>query len=122
MKRKVSGFNYLRFAILLFVFGECKAQTKIEKEGKIFPQASQYNSAQLTYEIINAPSSTFAYKIYANKKLLINQNTVPALSGNKGFKTKVAAEKVAKLVITKIKKGEMPPTVTVQEMKKIKAI
>ena len=44
------------------------------------------------------------------------------MPGNEGFKTKADAEKVAQLVITKIKKGEMPPTVSVEEMKKLKVV
>ena len=39
-----------------------------------------------------------------------------------GFKTKDAAEKVAQLVITKIRKGEMPPTVTTEELKALNVI
>ena len=44
------------------------------------------------------------------------------MPGNEGFKTKADAEKVAQLVIDKIRKGEMPPTVTIKEMKKLKVI
>jgi hypothetical protein len=44
------------------------------------------------------------------------------MPGNEGFKTKADAEKVAKLVIDKIKRGEMPPTVSVEEMKKLQVI
>ena len=42
------------------------------------------------------------------------------MPGNEGFKTKADASKVAQLVIGKIKKGEMPPTVTIEEMQKLK--
>lgn len=44
------------------------------------------------------------------------------MRGNVNFKTKADAEKVAKLVIDKIKKGEMPPTVTIEELQKLKVI
>ena len=54
--------------------------------------------------------------------MLIHQPVIPGLPGNKGFKTKPDAEKVAKLVIEKIRKGQMPPTVTTEEMKKLKVI
>ena len=54
--------------------------------------------------------------------MTIHQPSIPGMPGNDGFKTKADAEKVAQLVIKKIKKGEMPPTVTVEEMKKMKVI
>lgn len=53
---------------------------------------------------------------------MIHQPSVPGLPGNEGFKTKAGATAVAKLVIEKIKKGEMPPTIELAEMKKLKAI
>jgi len=53
---------------------------------------------------------------------MIHQTSVPALPGNEGFKTREAATKVALLVIEKIKKGEMPPTISIDEMKKLKVI
>jgi hypothetical protein len=56
------------------------------------------------------------------KRLLIHQPSIPGLRGNEGFKTKANAENVAKLVIEKLKKGEMPPTVTIDEMKKLKVL
>jgi len=42
------------------------------------------------------------------------------MPGNKVCKTKADASKVSQLVIGKIKKGEMPPTVTIEEMQKLK--
>lgn len=87
-----------------------------------FPKASQFSKTKLTYRIIPALNKTFAYDVYADGKLMIHQTSIPAMPGNEGFKTKAAAEKVALLVIEKIKKGEMPPTVSIEEMRKLKAI
>jgi hypothetical protein len=87
-----------------------------------FPKASQFAHTKLTYKITAAPNNTFGYDILADDRLMIRQASVPAMPGNEGFKTKAGAEKVAQLVIKKIQKGEMPPTVEIEEMKKIKAI
>ena len=86
------------------------------------PAANKFPGTKLTYKIIDASNKTFGYDIYANERMMIHQASIPALPGNEGFKTKNTAEKVAQLVIAKIKKGEMPPTVTVEEMKKLNAI
>jgi hypothetical protein len=76
----------------------------------------------LSYKIFSAANETWGYDIFSNNKLTIHQQTIPGLPGNDGFKTKEGAQKVAKLVIEKMIKGEMPPTVTEHELKKIKAI
>lgn len=87
-----------------------------------FPEASQYANTNLTYNIIDAPNNTFCYDIYSGGKLTIHQTSKPGLPGNEGFKTKEDAIKVAELVMYKIRKGEMPPTVTEAEMKELGVI
>ena len=87
-----------------------------------FPEAKAFINSNLTYKIIKAPNNTFCYDIYADNHLMIHQPSVPGIPGNEGFKNKAGAESIAKLVISKIKKGEMPPSVTLEEMKKLKAI
>lgn len=87
-----------------------------------FPEASAFANSNMTYKIINAPNATFCYDIFADNKLMIHQPSIPGMAGNEGFKTKESAEKIAKLVINKIKNGEMPPSVTSEEMKKLKVI
>jgi hypothetical protein len=87
-----------------------------------FPAASQFPNTQLTYKIIPAANNTFCYDVLADGKILIHQSIKPGLPGNEGFKTKAAAAKVAKLIITKIKNGEMPPSVTPSELKKLNVL
>jgi hypothetical protein len=87
-----------------------------------FPEASAYSNTKLTYTIIGAPKHTYGYDVFADGRLMIHQASVPALPGNEGFKTKEDATKVALLAIEKIKKGEMPPTISTDEMTKLKVI
>jgi hypothetical protein len=87
-----------------------------------FPEASAYANTKLTYKIIDAPKHTYSYDVFADGRLMIHQPSAPALPGNEGFKTKEDATKVALLVIETIKKGEMPPTISIDEMKKLNVI
>jgi hypothetical protein len=87
-----------------------------------FPAASAYANTKLTHKIIAAPKHTYGYDVFADGRLIIHQTSVPALPGNEGFITKEDASKVAALVMGKIRKGEMPPTVSIDEMKKLKVI
>jgi hypothetical protein len=117
-------FTYKKVIVLLCLtvldyaaIAQEKKETKVE-----FPKAADFNNAKLNYKIIPGEHNGFGYDIYSNGRLTIHQATIPAVAGNNGFKTKDKAERVAKLVIEKIKKGEMPPTLSIEEMKKLKAI
>ena len=76
----------------------------------------------LDYKIIQAPNNTWGYDIIQSNKVLIHQPNKPGLPGQEGFATKKDASKVAKLVIAKIKRGEMPPTISIDELKALKVI
>jgi hypothetical protein len=80
------------------------------------------NIPDFNYKIIPSINNTWCYDIYKNNKMLIHQANIPGLPGNEGFKKKSDAGKVARLVIEKLEKGEMPPSVTVDEMKKLKVL
>jgi hypothetical protein len=111
------------FSVFFTVFVHAQQQpAQPENNAAAFPKAEAYANTKLTYKIIVAANKTFGYDVYANGKLMIHQKSIPAMPGNEGLKTKAGAEKVAQLVVDKIKKGEMPPTVTVEEMKKLKVI
>ena len=79
--------------------------------------AKRMSSAQITYYIIKAPEEKFGYTIFIDGQMYIEQKSIPALEGTHGFDTKEDAEKIAKLVIEKIKQGEMPPAISVDELK-----
>ncbi len=117
--------NIIAFSMAIFFALSAYAQQQPkqpEKNTSKFPASSTYANTKLTYKIIDAPGNTYCYDVLADGRLMIHQASAPGLPGNKGFKTKADAEKVAKLVISKIRKGEMPPTVTVEEMQKLKVI
>jgi hypothetical protein len=86
-----------------------------------FPSSESFKNAKLTYKIIPAPNNTWCYNIYKDGNICIHQNSIPGVAGINGFSTKEKAEKVAQLVVTKIQKGEMPPTVSQEEMKAVGA-
>jgi hypothetical protein len=98
------------------------APAQLDSSVAKFPVASAYANTKLTYKIIDAPNHTWCYDIFADGRLVIHQTSVPALPGNEGFQTEKKASKVALLVIEKIKKGQMPPTISIGEMKQLNVI
>ena len=79
-------------------------------------------NAKLSYKIISSPDNSYGYDIINDGRLMIHQPIPPGHGGTKGFKTKDAAARVADMVIIKIKSGQIPPTVSEDEMQKIKAL
>lgn len=93
------------------VFSDEKAPDKGEKR-----EQSLYREAEITTRIIPAANNTFGYDILLHGKPLVHQPHIPGLPGNEGFTTKERAQKVADFVVKKIRKGEMPPTVTREDL------
>jgi len=79
--------------------------------------AEEMAKAQITHFIIHTPDQKFGYSIFINGQMYIEQKTIPAIEGNNGFATEQEAESVAQLAMRKIREGEMPPTVSVDELK-----
>lgn len=81
-------------------------------------QGKNYTDS-IQFKIIDGINHSYGYDIYLHDRLLIHQPSMPCIQGNKGFSKKSDAKKVAVFVREKIRKGEMPPTITLQEMKKL---
>lgn len=79
-------------------------------------------AASYVYVIIPSVNGTWGYDIYSNAKIFIHQTSKPGLTGNEGFATKSKAKKVAELVVSKLQKGETPPSITPEELKKLKVL
>lgn len=82
-----------------------------------FPDAGAHSDAKLTARIIEAPNGTFGYEVLSDGALFVRQTNVPGRPGNNGCPTREQAEKLSALVTEKIQRGEMPPTVTLEELK-----
>ena len=79
--------------------------------------ANPYSDAEIKAVIIPSENNTFGYDIYVWGSVIIRQPSRPGLPGNAGFATEEDAMKVAELVIKKIRNNEMPPTVTIEELR-----
>ena len=77
--------------------------------------ASQNASKLVNYEIVEAENG-YGYKIFVDGKLYISQPSIPGLSGTAGFENEADARKIAKLAISKIKQGIIPPAITLKEL------
>lgn len=58
----------------------------------------------------------YGFDIYRDGKMMIHQNSIPAIQGNIAFATEEEAKAVAALMLYKVSKGIMPPTVSVEDL------
>jgi len=82
-----------------------------------FPAANAHSGKKLTARIIDAPNGTFGYEVLSDGALFVRQTNLPGRPGLNGCPTREQAEKLSTLVIEKIQRGEMPPSVTQDELK-----
>ena len=87
--------------------------------GEVRQQENPYASAEITIKIIPSTHKTFGYDILLYGKPLVHQPNIPSLPGNEGFSTKEKAQTVAEFMVKKIRKNEMPPTVTIEDLNKM---
>lgn len=113
MTKAILAFFILGFSI---VFDSSASAIK-----PLVKAAGVINSpATLRYQIIPAANSTWGYNILKDNKIFIHQPHKPGIPGKEGFKDKRDAIKVAELVIAKLQRGEMPPTISLEEMRSLK--
>lgn len=103
------------FAVLTLAITGCKSSEKKEvdpvEQTLPEPVISNY-----TVETFQREDNTWGYRILENGKMIINQPHIPAVQGNQGFGTKEKAEMTGNLMVSKIQKGMMPPTLTRSEL------
>lgn len=92
---------------------------KLEMAKQKKATAAQFAKVELTAMVTKTTGGTFGYYIFADGQLLIDQKTIPGLPGNSGFITEAEARLVAEFAISKIKEGEMPPTISSEELKQL---
>lgn len=110
---------FLVVLFMLFIFAglsgtSISADEPAVKELK--QEATPYADAEITIKIIPAAKNTFGYDILIYSKPLVHQPNIPGLPGNEGFTTKERAQAVAEFVVKKIRRNEMPPTVTIDDL------
>ncbi|MGC3943121.1 MAG: DUF4907 domain-containing protein [Chryseolinea sp.] len=114
------SIHIVLLAALMFGCGKQEKETAAEQSA---PIPSSADSAAVTtapanfrYQIIEAPEKTFGYDVYRDEALFIHQPHIPGMAGVKGFESEDQAKKAAELMIEKMKNGEVPPTLSEEEI------
>ena len=67
-------------------------------------KTDQHLISSMSYPVSNG----WAYRILIDKKVFIQQEFMPAVSGTRAFPSKESADAIALLVVEKIKRNEKP--------------
>ena len=122
MKSSVSVLFILLISCLALRMSAAGQYPSQSQTNKPTQATIKQSNGVISFKIIDAPDNSFGYDIFLNGKLYIHQVSVPGVPGVKGFNSKTSAQKVAQLVMSKIKSGEVPPTISAEELKNLKVI
>lgn len=88
---------YIIFAFSVLFFIATKLWREKEQKDKVQIELRTFENAW-----------GWGYDILTNNKIYIHQEIIPAADGKKGFISKEQAETIGNLVITKMKKNQLP--------------
>ncbi|MFD2722147.1 DUF4907 domain-containing protein [Hymenobacter monticola] len=80
------------------------------------PASVRAQPAEFTAAVEPNADGSYGYVVKANGRPLILQPHVPGRPGTRGFATAAQAQQVAQLVESKLRRGQMPPSVTAAEL------
>jgi hypothetical protein len=109
-------FLYLFTLLSLFACTNETNTTDVHESEHETTNAVKKINPEYTVLTVQNSTSDWGYQLLKDGQLMIDQKHIPAIQGNRGFTTKEDAEKVANFILEKIKKGEFPPTVSVEEL------
>ena len=92
--------------------------------GLVLPASAQNDTTakapqKVGFKTFRNAGSDWGYDIYVDGKLYVHQPHIPATSGNTGFKNERDAKNTAELVVKKIKKNILPPSISIEELEKL---
>ncbi|HRS96916.1 MAG TPA: DUF4907 domain-containing protein [Smithella sp.] len=108
-----------RISLFLFLFALAVLSSRVDAAA---PKKNFPDTDKVAYRVFPLPDRTFGYDILVNGRRFIHQPHIPALPGKRGFATRKRAEKVAAFVARKVRRHEIPPTVTVEDLKRMKVL
>jgi len=110
----------LRIFVALMVLSACEQSEKTKKEDADIAQDEIQITQRVNYEISTLHLlKGWGYQIRKNGKLILDQPTIPGRPGLNGFQSQEDAQKVAELVVSKLKAQVFPPTVNEDDLKNL---
>ena len=87
-----------------------------ESESSTYGIPSEENKKAYSARIIFTDSLGWGYQIFDGNTMFINQLHIPSIQGNRGFKSREAAQLTANFILYKLSNGVFPPTLDEKEL------
>ncbi|MBI5217954.1 MAG: DUF4907 domain-containing protein [Bacteroidia bacterium] len=120
LAKRIALFCYILLlcACVALSLSKCSGNNKTDREEIKQNQSKKnpYAKAQIDIKTFKTDTLGWGYDIYIYKGLYVHQPHIPAINGNRGFNSEADARKVAELVVNKIRKNSMPPSVSINEL------
>lgn len=114
----------MKLLMIVFIFLGLFSCSNKKNTPSIPPKNNRSNTASpgFTYRIEFKDGTGWGYQVFDGKKLILNQDHIPAIQGNIGFSNKDDAQKTAVYIIEKLEKGIFPPTLSIDELDSLKVL
>jgi hypothetical protein len=114
--------NVLLSVVAIALFGSISTVFgQVTSKPSSMPTAEQLAKADITFKVISVDKG-YGYDVYVDGKKLIHQPNIPGRPGMAGFTKKEDSQRVAELVVRKLKNNQIPPAITEEELRQIKFI
>lgn len=108
-----------RLVIAIVLFLSCTNKDKENKEihqPNAIKEAVSTSAEKISVKTYQTETKEWGYDIYMNGALYIHQPNIPAVQGNRGFRSEQAAKTTGTFVIYKVSNNIVPPTISVAEL------
>lgn len=111
---------YLRSIIVFLFLIACQPIAPVgDKSNILYSTGDVMASTVYSFKTFENEDKTYGYAIYTEQRMIIKQSFIPVINGIHGFKTNEDAEAIASLMIKKLTTGDMPPSITLEEIEKL---
>lgn len=93
-----------------------------DDESATTSDAQSTESSTWSYKVYLVSEGNWGYQLFDGATMVINQPSIPAVQGIAGFDTKEKADKTARFVLEKMKRGEIPPTISREELERLNVL
>lgn len=113
--------NFLLFLAFLGLCGCGESNLEAPVEVAVPVTVPAENPGTFSFQLFEVKDSAtvmhgFGYDIYSGSKRMIHQTNIPGEPGNDGFANREEAERVAKLVVSKLEANQGFPTISRAEL------
>ena len=107
------SLKYSLLLLALLLVSHCNSGDKHDSNNEATQEEPQPQDIKLqTFK----SDTGWGYNILIDDKIYVHQPHIPAIPGNRGFKSQEKALFVGNAVLTKVKNGIIPPSLTKEEV------